>query len=127
MNQRIEKFIRNFNDSWTKGEIENIIPLLNEDVIFIAPDLKSEIKGKDNCIQTIKDYASNGETKLFEVTEKRIHIWAETAMVSIDYYVEYEMNEQFYKENGKEFWTLIHNKGYWQLVWRAMVMNEKIK
>lgn len=127
MSNEIDIFIKEFNDSWTMGEVENIGPLLNENVVFITSDLKSEIKGKDNCVQTIIDYVNSGETKLFKVTEKKIHIWTQTAMIAINYYVEYEMKGKHHKENGKEFWTLIKNKGKWQLVWRAMVMNEKIE
>lgn len=44
----------------------------------------------------------------------------------LDYYVEYEMNNKYYKENGKEYWTLINENKIWKLVWRAMVKNEKI-
>ena len=127
MIKQIEKLINDFNNGWTKGEIESITPILHENIVFVAPDLKTEIIGKDNCIQTIIDYISSGETKLFEITEMKIHVIEQTAIIILDYYVEYEMNNRYYKENGKEFWTLIEKDGNWQLVWRAMVMNEKVE
>ncbi len=124
MNQEIETLIKRFNDSWTKGKFDSLTYLLDKEIIFVAPDLKTEINGKDNCIQTIRDYSNNAETKLFDVTNRKINIWNETAMVALDYYIEYEMNNQYYKEKGKEFWTLSKQEGEWKLVWRAMVKNE---
>ena len=127
MSKEIEAFIEHFNNSWTKGEFESITPLLDDETIFVAPDLKTEIRGRDSCIQTIKDYSYNAETKIFNVTNKKIHIWDKTAMVALDYYVEYEMNNHYYKEKGKELWTLNKQKGRWKLVWIALVKNEKIE
>lgn len=127
MHQEIETFIKQFNDSWTKGTFDRLTHLLDNETIFVASDLESEITGKDRCIQTIRDYAHHAETKRFDVTHKKINIWNETAMVVLDYYVEYEMNNQLYKEKGKEFWTLNKQEGKWKLVWRAMVKNEKMK
>jgi len=127
MNQRIETFINDFNKSWTQGEFESMTSLLHDKVIFVSPDLKTEIRGLNACLQTIKDYSANAKTKTFEVRNKKIHIWDETAMITLGYYVEYEMKNQSYKENGTEFWTLNKQNGNWKLVWRALVKNEKIK
>ena len=101
--------------------------LLHDQVIFVSPDLKTEIRGLNACLQTIKDYSAKAKTKTFEVRNKKIHIWDETVMITLDYYVEYEMKNQSYKENGTEFWTLNKQNGNWKLVWRALVKNEKIK
>lgn len=127
MNRQIESFIERFNESWTQGNFEEIKMLLDENVVFVTPDLKTEIIGKSGCIRTIEDYANNANTDVFKVTDKRIHTWDSTAMVSIDYYIEYETNNARYKEIGSEFWTLIEHRNSWKLVWRAMVRNERVK
>ncbi|GAB4251967.1 MAG: hypothetical protein Kow0079_06330 [Vicingaceae bacterium] len=126
MSQEVESFIELFNKCWIKGKFNILTDLLDNKIIFIAPDLITEIKGKDNCIQTIKDFSKNAETKTFEVTNQKINIWDNTAVVVLDYYIEYEMNKQLYKEKGKEFWTLNKHNNNWRLVWRAIVKNEKI-
>lgn len=127
MSQEIKKFIEHFNNSWTMGNAEDIVPLLDDKIIFLAPDLETEIKGKDNCVKTIKDYSKNAVTNFFEVTENKIHTWNNTAMVTLKYYVEYEMNNKHYKEKGTEFWTLNKLNESWRLVWRALINNEEIK
>src|SRR5680860_242409 len=127
MSTQIEHLIAAFNNGWTQGKFDDIKPLLHDNVIFVAPDLKTQINGKDPCIQTIKDYSRNAKTKVFEIRSKEIHIWNQTTVVTIDFYIEYEMNKEVYIEKGKEFWTLNMQNDHWKLVWRAMVKNERIE
>ncbi len=127
MNKKILAFIEDFNSAWIKGDINKLTSLLDENIVFVTPDLKTEIRGRDNCIQTIREYLKQAETRSFEVLDRKIHIWKNTAVVSIDYYVEYVLNDTLYKENGKEFWTLQDKDNSWKMVWRAVVMNEEVK
>ena len=126
MHQEIEKIIEQFNTGWTEGDLTILTPILHEKVVFMAPDLQTEFVGRESCLQTIKDYINQAETKSFEVKDKKIHIWEDTATATIEYTVSYEMNDQFYREEGKEAWTLVNQNGSWLLVWRAMIMNKKI-
>jgi ketosteroid isomerase-like protein len=124
MNENVEKFITKFNQAWTQGKLEVIIPLLHNDVIFLAPDFKTEISGKDACLQTIKDYINNAKTKSFKVLNTKIHSWKDNAVVSFDYLIEYEMNDNTHQEAAKEFWTMINQSDTWKIVWRAVVGNQ---
>lgn len=121
MNKKIEKFIEQFSQSWMFGDLEKTGDLLSENVVFLAPDLKTEIGGRAKCLQSFAEYLEKAKTKTFEVSNKKIHVWGNTSTVVIDYYVEYELGGQDYKENGTEFWTLQKQKGEWKLVWRALV------
>ncbi len=127
MSDPIKQLIDDFNTGWTAGIFEKIEPILHEKVIFMAPDLKTWVTGKEACLQSIRDYVNNAKTKVFEVRNKEIQIWDQTAMVSIEYYIEYQMNHENYREKGTEFWTLHKEKDSWQMLWRAMVKNEKLE
>ena len=122
----IEEFIIAFNDSWTNGALDQLNTLLHKECIFVTPEWKDELKGREKCLQSIKEYIDNANTRSFEVTETRIHKWEATAVVHLEYLVEYEMNSQTYKEKGREIWTLILQNDTWLMVWRAMVKNEEV-
>ncbi|MEM1001047.1 MAG: nuclear transport factor 2 family protein [Bacteroidota bacterium] len=127
MNKSIESLIETFNTGWTQGEFEAVESILHEDVVFIAPDLVTEIIGKQACLQTIKEYTSNADTLLFEIKNQKINTWLQTAIISIDYLIEYLMKGKKYREMGKEFWTLSREKDGWKMVWRVMVANKNLK
>jgi len=127
MDKSIEHLIEKFNNGWTQGDFESLASLLHENVVFIAPDLITEIIGKEACLQTIKEYVDNADTRHFVVEEQRVHVWQQTANISIKYSIEYLMEGKNYKESGKEFWTMIQEQNQWKLVWRAMVANESLE
>ena len=124
MNEKILSFIANFNHSWTKGKLDLIPEFLHEKVVFISPDLSTEIVGIEACIKTFEDYLNTAKTNKFRTTDIGINIWNSTAMVVLEYYVEYEIEEQVYKENCTECWTLVNQSEKWKLAWRALVKNE---
>ncbi len=126
MNPQIDAFIKQFHDCWTKGDLIKLTSLLHDQIIFVAPDLKTEIKGKERCLQTIEDYSNNAVTKKFEVENKKIHVWDHTAMVIMDYDIEYRMKNENYKEKGTEFWTMVRENEKWKLVWRALAKIENL-
>lgn len=127
MKKDIEQLILTFNEGWTKGHLKVVAALLHEEVIFVAPDLKTQISGKDACLKTIEEYNQNAQTKHFEVVRQHIHLWDDTAVVDLEYDVEYVLNETTYREKGKEFWTLNRGPDTWKIVWRAMVNNEVVE
>ena len=106
------------------GDLEKTGDLLSENVVFLAPDLKTEIKGRANCLQSFREYLEMAKTKSFEIRDEKIHVWDNTATVVLVYDVEYELSGQNHIEKGTEFWTLRNQNGKWELVWRALVSSE---
>ena len=62
----------------------------------------------------------------FKVVNKRIHGWAETIMIALEYHVEYQIKQNKFKEKGKEFWLLKEREGILQMIWRALVDNTSL-
>lgn len=63
MDQKVNTFINEFNNGWTMAELEKVADLMDDNVVFVAPDLKSEIKGREKCLQTLKDYLNVAQTQ----------------------------------------------------------------
>lgn len=121
---KIETFIREFNQHWIDGKLDLLADLVDDDVVFLAPDLTTEIKGKVLFLQGFKDYLDSAKTKVFEVRSQQVHAWRASACVVLEYYVEYEMNETEHQEVGKEIWFLNQVDGAWKMVWRSLVGNQ---
>lgn len=123
MQPEIKKLVETFNKGWTQGKLDETASCLHNDVIFLSPDGKNEVKGKDNCLQTIKQYSEIADTKKFEVTSVSINQWNDTAMVRLEYYIEYKIKEKLFKETGSEAWTLVSENDNWKIVWRVLLSN----
>jgi len=127
MEQEIEDFIHLFNQKWTEGKLEGIDSLLHSNSVFVAPDMVTEIIGREPCIASLKEYSENVETLSFKVTEKKVHLQNNTAMVTLFYDVAYKMNGTVYREEGVEFWNLIYENSSWLLLWRALASSKEKK
>lgn len=121
MNQVLSQFVDDFNDAWLQGDYQSLESLLHDDVIFLAPDLKTKVLGRTKCIQSLKDYVNNSSTNVFELRKKDIKVWADTAVILIEYLVEYDFDLDHYKEIGTENWVLKHHHSKWELIWRAII------
>ena len=123
MSNSRKNLVETFNNGWTQGKLDKTASCLHNDVIFLSPDGKSEIRGKDKCLETFKQYSEIADTKIFDVISVTIDQWNDTAMVKLEYYIEYTLNEKLNKEKGIEAWTLILENGEWKIVWRALLSN----
>ena len=126
MSYQLETFIEAFNRAWTDGKVQDMEPLLDEGVVFLSPDMETKVIGRTACLETIRAYAKNATTKSFEVKHNDIHTWNETAVITIDYVIAYEMGHIVYNELGKELWTLKKQAGKWVLIWRALIKSEPL-
>lgn len=123
---QIKESIDNFNNGWLYGNLKKSETCLHEEVVFVSPDFKQKLSGKENCLKTLKEYISVAKTRKFEVTKHDISVWENTANAIIEYEIEYEILEKSYHEKGWELWTLLKNDGEWKIVWRGVLGNEKM-
>lgn len=122
--KEIQTFLDEFNSAWEKGDTKKIESYLDDEVIFLSPDKKTELKGKSECLETISEYMNNAETKIYTPRGLSINIWNQTtAVINMDYYIEYSYKGQYNKETGRELWTLIKRNDEWKLVYRALMEN----
>lgn len=117
----IESVISRFNAGWQSGHLEIVRALMAEEVVFVAPGLGQEIKGREACLLTLQDYAKHAQTLVFDPDQPRIHIWGDTANLIFSYSIVYQVKEKMFQEEGKEVWTLIREAGKWVIAWRALV------
>ncbi len=126
MNKELEQFVFDFNNAWFNADLKKAESMLHENVVFVAPDLKTSINGKEACLQSLKDYITNSTTHHFEIENLKINTWVDTAVILLEYYVEYEFGNKNYQEIGTENWVLKREEKRYYLVWRA-ILNTKPK
>lgn len=126
MHQEIEEFIRTFNRYSLEGNVDELSPMLHDQVVFVAPSLKDTIKGKDLCLDSIRSYTNQAKTISYEVLDHDITRWSNTVAVIMEYEIEYELNEDIYKERGAEHWILIKVLSNWKMSWRSLMRTESL-
>ena len=63
---------------------------------------------------------------MYNLTENNIivDVFGDTAMATIEYNIDYEINNKRYLEDGKEVMAFIKKKNKWLLHWRMLIATE---
>ena len=117
----IEQVVNKFNDAWQAGNSDEILDLLHENVVFFTPDLKTELIGRDKCIDSLKSFMSHAVTHQFEVKLQNVFTSGDKATVFLKYWVDYTYDDKNYQEDGREWWLLAKVDGFWKIISRALV------
>ena len=120
MDKEIEKLVDTFNNSWLKGDMATLKTVLDEEVAFMAPDMKTMLRGKEACIGTIEAYISQAVTHDFRIQIDSTHCIGHCGWLTVSYDIEYEMKGKRYKEHGVEIWGILRRNGGWLLAWRCL-------
>lgn len=119
MDSEIIDFIKKFNSAWISSSWADLMGLLDEDTVFVAPD-ENWIGGRGECIRTIKGFVTKFETDRIDLTSYRSTKTDSTAVVNWTYDIVYRSKKDVYSEHGNEFWVLSRKNGRWTLLYRAL-------
>ena len=126
MDRGIKDCIERFNDASLYGDIDGVARCLHDKVVFLAPDLKHFITGKEACLETIRSYQQMAKTLHFRVTELTLLQDIITPVVLMKYDVGYEMKDKSFSEKGTEFLMLTKLNKDWKIIWRALLKVEPV-
>ena len=115
--------IEALNHAWRTGRADEIDDLFHPDAVILHPDLEGRTEGRDACVQTYIDFALQATVSRLEVFEPQVDVFADTAVVSYGFEIDYEMHGNATQNSGTELTVLMQHEGRWQLAWRTLVMD----
>ena len=119
MSQDIEGFVRELNNTWQQGKLEELNRFYHADVVLLPPDAGEPICGRSAVIDTYGDFASAATLHEFVISSLEIFDFAATAVVHMGFVVEFSLQEQRLREAGLEVYVLSITDGEPAIVWRC--------
>ncbi len=117
----LEKIVKDINNAWLIGDFKRLESLFHEDMVIVSPDGSELGKGKEQCIQSYKEFKENAIILDFGYGKFQINIFHNTGIVLYSFNIEYKMNKETIKEEGKEIFVLNREHGNWVVVWRSII------
>lgn len=111
--------IEDSNAAWLDGRPEDVEPLFAEDVVLVAPGLVGRIEGKKAVVATYVETAQQTKTLSFEVLDRAVDVFDETAVATYTFDVAYELKGHRMDERGQETLVLQHRSDGWKVIWRG--------
>ncbi len=117
----IRALLNNISDAWTKGRPEELEEYFHEDMVIASPGFKGGGRGKDDCVQSYKDFASHAKIREVRGSDHLIDVWSDTAVASYRFEIDYEINGQEHHDVGHDLFVFAREGGKWLAVWRTII------
>jgi len=121
--ERLEELVREINRLWVGGNPGRLGEYFHANMIMLAPDLKVIGRGKEECVKGYEDFCQQARVANFEELKFAVDIWGDTASVSYDFDISYEMEGKNYHDTGRDLFIFSREgtHGKWLAVWRILV------
>ncbi len=119
MSQTVERFVRELNNTWQQGKLDELIRFYHPDVVLLPPDAGEPIQGRSAVIDTYHDFASAATLHEFVISSLEVFDFATTAVVHMGFVVEFSFQEQRLREAGLEVYVLNIADAEPEIVWRS--------
>ena len=119
MSQTVERFVRELNNTWQQGKLDELTRFYHPDVVLLPPDAGEPIQGRSAVIDTYHDFASTATLHEFVISSLEVFDFATTAVVHMGFVVEFSLQEQRLREAGLEVYVLNIDDAEPEIVWRS--------
>ena len=118
--RKIEDFVRELNEAWTRGEYGVLYDYFDKDVVMEVPGNPEPIVGVDALVKSYRDFGDSGVLNRFEVTEIQIFSYRSVAVCHLDFAVDYQIDGAEYSEKGRDIYVInASEQGEYSIVWRT--------
>ena len=125
--QEIRKLLAKINQAWLSGRVKELKNYFHRDVVFVSPGFVGRTSGKSRCVQSYKEFTDQATIRDFKESDHAIDVWGDTAVASLRFEIDYEMNDTDYHELGHDLFVLVRRNTKWLAVWRTMITLQDIE
>ena len=118
----IEALLRKLNRAWLAGDGEGLAELLHEDAVIVRPGFEGQSVGRFAWVASYLEFLAAAAVHNFEEDRFVIHVWADTAVASYEFVLEYEVAGKERTDRGRDLFVLNRERDGWVVVWRTLVM-----
>lgn len=118
--EEIIQIVKNMNQTWIKGDFSKLREYFHKNISIVLGDFKRIGEGIDTCINSYKKFVVNSRIFSFDETDLEVEIFGNTAIVILEYKIDYTINKQRYQEDGKEIMIFTKELKMWLLCWRMI-------
>ncbi|MCF8260778.1 MAG: hypothetical protein K9J12_08390 [Melioribacteraceae bacterium] len=116
-----ELFLNEFNKSWIEKDFEKLKSCMHQNVVFLLPDLITEVKGADNCTNSYLEFMKVATINTFSEKEILVNEFKSSVTIKYSFEIDYEIDSVRYKETGHEILVLEKSEYQPKIIWRLLL------
>jgi len=115
------------NRAWMTDHPKDLRATLTEcfddTIVIVGPHFHEVARGKDACIRIYEDFVAKTTLHASRVSEPRIDIWGDTAVVTYAWEMRYEIDGHADQDSGQDALVIVRTPAGWRTTWRALQRN----
>lgn len=123
-NEELKQLMDAINAAWFEQQYDQFVRLFHQDIVFNSPDFSRQIKGREACVQSYRDFMRLATIDFFQTQSPQIDLAETTAVVKVPFEMHYNINEKNFREKGMDIFVCTVSQDRWVAVWRYMVQTE---
>ncbi|MDP4174819.1 MAG: nuclear transport factor 2 family protein [Bacteroidota bacterium] len=122
--QLVLDLVQKMNKCWTEGDPCLVDNYFHEKMVAMNPSQSGRILGKEACVNGWVGFNKSTSIKSWKEIDPLVEIFnSDTAIVTYNFEILYDMNGISYDIKGKDMFTLIKENGKWWIVANHFSMN----
>ena len=118
----IHQLIQRLNESWSKGNPEELANFFREDIVMVNPDFSQRTEGREACVASYEGFCKQAAILDLKIGEPVINVFNDTAIASYSWEIAYEMGGERFNDTGRDIFLFIREGGKWLAAWRTMIV-----
>ncbi|HLA10742.1 MAG TPA: nuclear transport factor 2 family protein [Pyrinomonadaceae bacterium] len=119
--ERLSSIMRQINRTWLDGRVEDLIPTVHPDIVFVLPDFAGRICKREAILEGFRDFYQNSTIHEFREDDHQVDIVGDSGFVTFRYEMVYERAAHRYRATGRDLWAFQKQGTAWLAVWRTML------
>ena len=125
MKHEVTTAMRQINQAWIEGRVEDLSPLVHPEIVFAFPDFVGKSQGREQFLAGFHDFCQNATIQQFNEHDHQVEVIGDTAVVTFRYDMIYERSAKRYRCTGRDLWVFQKQDKTWIAVWRTMLDMEE--
>jgi ketosteroid isomerase-like protein len=114
--REVWKTLRELNETWTKGNPEDLKNYFHMDMVAITPTDRKRREGREACIADWVEFAKVAKIHDWKEIDPRVQIYGNVAVVTYYFEISYEKNGQTINFGGRDMFVFVKEGGRWWAV-----------
>ncbi len=128
-----DKFITSVNQAWQGADYATLGACYHPDAVLLPPDLGPVITGRDAIVDTYREFDTSVDLLDFQVRNITTHNYGTTAVVHMDFAVDYrfkgqpgEQTSRAFSDEGQEIYVINAEGPEPLIVWRQQIVTASV-
>ena len=114
--QEIWETVRAMNDTWTKGNPDELTKYFHRDMVAITATDRNRLDNGAACVAGWKGFANAARIHRWQEIDPVIHVYGSAAVVAYYFDMSFDMGGQTIKLGGRDMFTFVKAGEQWWAV-----------